>query len=185
MRRTICLLGLWLALSVAAFAQGEAKQGGYAAEVQREIKSLSAEEVKGLMNGDGMGLAMAAELNHYPGPRHVVELVAELQLTPEQHLRARGASARMRRDAISLGQRIVQRERELDAMFVKGDVDAERVRAATAEIARLQGELRAVHLVAHLEMRRMLSPQQIEKYDQLRGYAKGQKPGGQHGHGKH
>ena len=37
-------------------------------------------------------------------------------------------------------------------------------------IAQLRGELRLVHLLAHLEMKRVLSRGQIEKYDELRGY---------------
>jgi hypothetical protein len=42
-----------------------------------------------------------------------------------------------------------------------------------AEIAELQGKLRATHLQAHLDMRRLLSPSQIKKYDELRGYDSG------------
>jgi Spy/CpxP family protein refolding chaperone len=186
MRQTIYLLVLWVGLSVVAGAQ-ELKQGGYAGEERREIKSLSPAEVEQLLNGHGMGLAKAAELNHYPGPRHVLELAAELQLTPDQRARTQATFARMRDEAVSLGRRIVERERALDAMFAKGDIGANKLRAATAEIARLQGELRAAHLAAHLDMRRLLSPGQVKKYDELRGYAAGHKPGGQHGHdhGKH
>lgn len=37
----------------------------YAGQEQREIKSLSAEDVQSLLTGKGMGLAKAAELNGY------------------------------------------------------------------------------------------------------------------------
>ena len=40
----------------------------------REIKALSEEQRQELLDGHGMGLALAAELNHYPGPKHVLEL---------------------------------------------------------------------------------------------------------------
>jgi len=182
MRQTICVLVLSLASVSVASAQG-AKHGGYAGEERREIKSLSAEEVEGLLNGQGMGLAKAAELNHYPGPRHVLELAAELQLTPEQRTQTQAAFERMRGEAVRLGRRIVECERTLDAMFAKGDIDERRLHTETSEIAQLQGDLRAAHLAAHLEMRRILSPQQVKKYDELRGYVAGQKAGGQHGHG--
>ena len=187
MRRTICLLVLSLALSAAARAQEGAKPGAYAGEERREIKSLSAEEVEGLLQGRGMGLARAAELNHYPGPLHVLELAAELRLTPEQRAGVQATFDKMRDAAVRLGREIVARERALDAMFAKGEIDAGKLRAATSEIARLQGDLRAAHLAAHLEMRRLLSPQQIKKYDELRGYAAGRKAGEGHGHahGKH
>jgi len=38
------------------------------------------------------------------------------------------------------------------------------------EIARPRGELRLVHLLAHLEMKRVLFRGQIEKYDEPQGY---------------
>jgi Spy/CpxP family protein refolding chaperone len=92
----------------------------------------------------------------------------------------------MQDEAVRLGRQIVERERALDAMFAKGEIDdAVKLRAATSEIARLQGDLRAAHLAAHLEMRRLLSPQQIKKYDELRGYAAGRKTGEGHGHDDH
>ena len=46
----------------------------YAGMQDREIKALSAEERAALLEGQGMGLALAAELNGYPGPVHVLEL---------------------------------------------------------------------------------------------------------------
>lgn len=175
MRQKICLIGLLLvsfALCVFASASGaRQQQGGYAGEERRAIKSLSTEEIEQLLQGHGMGLAKAAELNHYPGPRHVLELGVQLELTPEQTAATQAAFTRMREEAMPLGRQIVERERALDAMFAKGDIDAARLRAATSEIARLQGNLRAAHLAAHLEMRRLLSPPQIKKYDELRGYA--------------
>ncbi|HEX8633219.1 MAG TPA: periplasmic heavy metal sensor [Pyrinomonadaceae bacterium] len=186
MRQTICLSVLSLALFVGASAQ-ELKRGGYAGEERRAIKSLSAEEVEQLLNGQGMGLAKAAELNHYPGPRHVLELGTELQLTPGQRTQTQAAFERMRGAAVRLGRQIVERERELDAMFAAGEIDTNRLHAATAAIAQLQGALRAAHLAAHLETRRLLSPAQIKRYDELRGYTAAPKPAEPHGHnhGKH
>ena len=190
---TVCLLVLSLTLGAVATAQGQHTQHkptGYAGEERREIKSLSEEEIEQLLQGHGMGLAKAAELNHYPGPRHVLDLGAQLELTPAQRAATEAAFRRMQDEAMQLGRQIVERERALDAMFAKGEIDAEKLRAATAEIAGLQGNLRAAHLAAHLEMRRLLSPQQIKKYDELRGYsgAGKQTPAASqhnHSHGKH
>lgn len=188
MRQKICVLVLLLALGAVAMAFQTPKQGGYAGEERREIKSLSQEEIEQLLQGQGMGLAKAAELNHYPGPRHVLELAAQLELTPAQREATEATFRRMRDEAVRLGRQIVERERALDAMFAKGDIDAGKLRAATAEIAQAQGNLRAAHLEAHLEMRRLLSPAQIKKYDELRGYAGAgkQTPAAHdHKHGKH
>ena len=65
-------------------------------------------------------------------------------------------------------------------MFALKHIDEEKLRSVTAEIAKLQGEVRFVHLKAHLEMRQVLTAEQIEKYDQLRGYKDGS-----HSHGDH
>ena len=191
--RLICLLVLSLTPGVASSAWGQHTQhkpDGYAGEERREIKSLSTDEIEQLLQGHGMGLAKAAELNHYPGPRHVLDLGAQLELTPAQRTATEAAFRRMQDEAVRLGKQIVERERALDAMFAKGEIDAEKLRAATSEIAGLQGNLRAAHLTAHLEMRRLLSPQQIKKYDELRGYAGTGKqtpasPQHNHSHGKH
>ena len=185
MRQTICLLVWSLALSAAAALAQDARGGGaYAGEERRAIKSLSADEVEALLQGRGMGLAKAAELNHYPGPMHVLELAAELRLTPEQRAATRAAFDKMRDAAVRLGRGIVARERRLDALFAAGNITEAGLRAETSAIARLQGSLRAAHLAAHLEMRRLLSPAQIKKYDELRGYAGGRQKGAQEdGHG--
>ncbi|MBW2146214.1 MAG: hypothetical protein JRI22_04235 [Deltaproteobacteria bacterium] len=52
----------------------------YAGGERRSIKALSPELVQDYLNGKGMGLSLAAELNHYPGPAHVLELASELNL---------------------------------------------------------------------------------------------------------
>jgi len=47
-------------------------------------QQLSPEEVKQYLSGAGRGYAKAAELNHFPGPMHVLELADKLQLSAEQ-----------------------------------------------------------------------------------------------------
>ena len=50
----------------------------------RSIKALSEQQVNELGAGRGMGLALAAELNGYPGPSHVLELADKLELSADQ-----------------------------------------------------------------------------------------------------
>ena len=50
----------------------------------------------------------------------------------------------------------------------------------TAAIADLQGRLRTVHLSAHLDTRALLNPDQITRYEHLRGY--GHSPDSAHHH---
>ena len=70
---------LLLASAVAAIAQTP-----YAGMQSRPIKALSEQQVADLGAGRGMGLALVAELNGYPGPLHVLELADKLSLSKDQ-----------------------------------------------------------------------------------------------------
>ncbi len=158
-----------------------AEQSPYAGLEGREVKALSPEQIEQYRAGEGMGFGLAAELNDYPGPRHVLELAADLELSAEQKAAAQAAYDAMHAEAVRLGEAIVERERRLDALFAGGAVTPEVLRATLEEIGRLQAELRFVHLAAHLETRRILTREQVERYAHLRGYA----GGGAHAHDHH
>jgi len=145
-------------------------QSPYAGLEGREIKALSPEQIQELQNGDGMGLALAAELNHYPGPRHVLELAHGLDLSARQQDEVRGIEQAMRAKVRELGARIIEQERRLDQAFAKVTIAEAELLALVGEIARLQGDLRYAHLSAHLDVRRVLTEEQIARYDELRGY---------------
>ncbi len=143
----------------------------YTGDETREIKALSKAETDGLLNGEGVGLAIAAELNHYPGPRHVLDLSDQLQLTDAQKKSIQGAFDRMHTKAMELGKELVEKERALDKAFASTIITQKSLNQLTREIAELRGKLRDVHLGAHIEARSVLTPQQIQSYDRLRGYA--------------
>jgi hypothetical protein len=67
----------------------------YAGQQTRAIKALSPEDIAALRNGEGMGMAKAAELNGYPGPVHVLALTAQLGLTENQQQRVTAIFERM------------------------------------------------------------------------------------------
>ncbi len=146
------------------------------------IKALSAEEVQGYLAGHGMGLAKAAELNHYPGPKHVLELADQLNLSPEQLNQTKNVFAEMLSEAMRLGGIYIAKEKMLDSLFATAQMDERQLRALISEIARLRGELRFVHLKAHLAMKAILSEQQIAEYDRLRGYSHSQSEKHHHPH---
>ena len=143
----------------------------YAGEQARTIKALSADEITRYLSGEGMGLAMAAELNHYPGPRHVLDFADDLQLQDAQRTQVEQAFVEMNADAVRLGEEIVEHEAALDGRFSDGNVETESVRDALRAIGALQAELRFVHLNAHLATRSVLTDAQVAHYDRLRGYA--------------
>lgn len=147
----------------------------YSGEQQREIKALSAADIKMYLEGHGMGLAKAAELNHYPGPRHVLDLATELKLSHEQFTKTQQNYDKMHNAAVRLGELIVTKEKLLDSLYAAQKINEVQLRAVVGEIAKMQGELRFVHLNAHLEMKKVLTPVQTAKYDELRGYGKNMK----------
>ena len=130
--------------------------------------TLTAEAVQQLLNGDGMGLAKAAELHGYAGPKHVLELKTELAITAEQERQVVAIRERMLTTARHLGKQIVEAEQALDAAFREGRLTDTQLAARVAAIARLQGDLRAAHLQAHLETKPILTDTQTRKYYELR-----------------
>jgi hypothetical protein len=165
-------------VATTAWAAGEAPYAGWES---REIKALSAEQIDDLRNGRGMGLALAAELNGYPGPRHVLDLAGQLGLTTEQQIEAQRLLDEMQEQAIQLGEQMIAGEAALERMFALGAASDASVQTATIELGRLQGALRGHHLRYHLAMRALLSPHQVMRYRQLRGYS----AEGAHGHRAH
>src|SRR5712691_1927450 len=100
MKRAQLILSL-IAL-IAAMAGAEAQTASpYAGQERRAIKALSEEEIRDLLEGRGMGLAKAGELNSYPGPMHVLQLADELALSDVQRAATEALYAGMRDKASS------------------------------------------------------------------------------------
>ncbi len=142
----------------------------YAGLDQRSVKALSEQQVADLRAGRGMGLALAAELNGYPGPLHVLEHTDALGLNDEQRERTRSLFEAMKAEAVPVGERLIEQETELDRMFAAREITPGRLRAMTEEIGATQGRLRETHLKYHLAMMDVLTPVQVESYRRLRGY---------------
>ena len=146
----------------------------YVGDENREIKALSEADTRSLLNGEGMGMAMPAELNHYPGPRHVLDLGERLKLTDAQKKSAGELFDRMHARAVQLGSQLVEKERALDKAFASGTINPKLLESMVKGIEDLRGKLRTTHLVAHLEVKNLLTQQQAAEYDRLRGYAAAQ-----------
>jgi len=167
MRWKWLLVAIFLSLHYSAWA-GEASP--YVGQERREIKALSKEEVGGYLSGDGMGFAKAAELNHYPGPKHVLLLAERLQLSDEQRARTETIFQKMKDQAVSLGKQLVEKERLLDARFAAANISSNELEQLVIEVSVIQGQIRAAHLQAHIAERAVLTADQLVRYDALRGY---------------
>ena len=160
---------------------GAGQGSPYAGMEKRAVKALSDQQIADLRAGRGMGLALPAELNGYPGPLHVLELGDKLALTSDQRAKVQGLFDAMKAETVALGERIIAGEIELDQLFADKRITPENLKASTAFIAASQGELRAAHLRDHLSTLEILTLHQVEMYGKLRGYGDAGGPG--HGHG--
>ncbi len=163
--------------AISAFAQhsghqhGAAQSSAYAGEQTRSIKALSASETKGWLDGQGMGLARAAELNGYPGPMHVLELRRPLRLTDAQQRATEELMQQHKAEVRRLGAGLVDTERKLDIAFANKSITPEILAALTRRIGELQAQIRDSHLQTHLKQTALLNAEQITSYDSLRGYS--------------
>jgi hypothetical protein len=171
--RTLVMLSSCL-LAAAASAQHAghgAAPAPYAGLQGRETKALSAEETRALLEGLGMRLALAAELNGYPGPAHVLEHADALQLTAQQRQATQALMHSHKAQARALGAQVLEAERELDRAFAGRTVTEPELARLTGGIGALQAQLRAAHLRTHLQQTALLTPVQVAHYQRLRGYA--------------
>jgi hypothetical protein len=132
-------------------------------------------ERQALERGEGFGMALAADRAGYPGPKHVLELKEQLQLTPEQAAGMEKLFAEMKQQAVERGREVLNAEKRLEEMFAVGRSEDE-LREETYRIASLRAELRWVHLRAHLAARKLLAPHQVHTYMQIRHGAAGSHP---------
>ena len=157
-------------VALVSFAGSVMVQQPYSGLQSRTIKTLSAEQIADLSAGRGMGLALAAELNGYPGPIHAIELADQLHLTTDQVGKLRTLFEAMKAETIPLGAILIRQERNLNDDFARRTVTLASLEEATQRIGTTQAALRAAHLKYHLSTVEILSPEQVARYNELRGY---------------
>jgi hypothetical protein len=166
---------IWPLIASIAFVTSVHAQTPYAGMQGRSIKALSDQQIADLNTGRGMGLALAAELNGYPGPSHVLELADKLELSAEQRASMQRLFDSMKAEAMPLGSKLIEQEAELDRQFASRTVTPQSLKASTAAVAATQGTLRETHLKYHLSTGSILTQAQMTKYAELRGYGNGHK----------
>jgi Spy/CpxP family protein refolding chaperone len=146
------------------------------------IRGLSPEEIKELESGAGAGFARAAELNGYPGPRHILDLQDKLDLTEDQFAEVQKLYDDMNSEARQMGAEILRLESELELAFREGTIDNTTLEAKVSDLAEKYGALRLLHLRTHLTAIQLLTPDQLMLYNQLRGYSQPDSPDHDGGH---
>ena len=143
----------------------------YAGMEKRSVKALSEQQIADLRAGRGMGLALAAELNGYPGPLHVLEFAQALQLSDAQRMRTEELMVNMKAETITIGEQVIAGETALDRLFAERHITQASLWETISRIGMAQAELRSAHLRYHLAVVAILSSAQITEYAILRGYA--------------
>lgn len=164
----ICLL------PVMVFAQEhtpKSNKAPYASLQSRSIKGLSEADIQELRRGGGWGLALPAELNGKPGPAHLLELSDEIGLTKTQVAALTKIYEGMLEEAILTGERLIAAEAALSKAFENDDLLPDVLARLVKEAEAARADLRIVHLSRHLATTALLTADQIQKYQVLRGYA--------------
>ena len=169
--RFMHLILIFTLLPVFAFSSSEDSfKSNYIGQEKRDIKSLSESDIEELENGKGWGLAKAAELNGVPGPAHLLEMKTEIGLSQEQIGQIEILYQNMQQQAIPLGIKLIEYERELNTNFANRTITEEVLRGLLQKIAQVHEQLRYVHLSTHLKTPDILTAEQIDLYNKLRGY---------------
>jgi Spy/CpxP family protein refolding chaperone len=127
----------------------------------------SKERAEGLLEGRGMGLAVAAENHGYPGPRHALDAADKLGLSAEQRTQISGLVDQMRTEAIPAAKRLLADEDALDRLFIDRKATLASITEASARAGRSEAAARVVHLKYHLAMVKILTPKQVADYEAL------------------
>jgi hypothetical protein len=159
--------------SISSSATSSSQISPYARQELRDIKSLSDNDIQSLRNGTGEafgGMAKLAELNGYPGPRHVLDMASELQLTDRQRMEIELIYQNMSNKTKSIGIAIIAIEHDMDRAFANKTITEENLKLMLDKSADLYGQLRVVHLSTHLDTIQMLTMAQVQMYNKMRGY---------------
>src|SRR5262249_14940967 len=116
-----------VAVALLVLTDSALAQQPYADLQNRTIKTLSEQQIADLNAGRGMGLALAAELNGYPGPMHAIELAEQLRLSPDQVTKLKALFEAMKAETIPLGAALISHERNLNDDFARRTVTLARL----------------------------------------------------------
>jgi hypothetical protein len=177
----IIIVALGFAYTHSVYAQSSMHSGHanntiskYAGQENRIIKSLSPADIESLQTGTGDafgGMAKLADLNGYPGPRHVLDLANELELSNGQKANITTIFDNMKKKAVDLGEEIVNVEKIANEEFINKTITDSQMKQLIFKSSEIYGQLRYVHLSTHLKMLGILTPEQVNLYSNLRGYS--------------
>jgi hypothetical protein len=132
------------------------------------VRTLTYQQYQAYLKGEaGDDLARVAEMNNYPLPDNVLKYRTELDLGPVQIKKLTEASAYLHRRRLQIGGSVIDTEKKLDSLFRYNKVQDGSLIFYTNRYGLYQGELKNALLQACLSTQKVLSPQQLAKYQSL------------------
>jgi hypothetical protein len=97
-------------------------------------------------------------------------MASELQLTDRQRMEIERIYQNMSNKAKSIGAAIIAIEQDMDEAFANKTITQENLKLMLDKSADLYGQLRFVHLSAHFNTIQILTIEQVQMYNTMRGY---------------
>lgn len=137
-------------------------------EKHSPVRTLTYAQYEAYLKGEASDdMAMVAGINHYPMPDKVLKLKKELDLSPIQIKKITDINAYMHRRRLQTGGSIVSNERTLDSLFRYHKIDEGNLIFYTNRHGLYQGELKNAILYACFATQKLLTPQQIARFESL------------------
>ena len=121
-----------------------------------------------LLKGQERGQEQFAEALGYPDPEHILAMEQTLGLTIVQKEKIKAILDDMTVRASDVGKTIIKIEDDLRAGFREGLATEKSITSDAQDIGRLRGKLRALHLIANLKTKRVLTDKQVEMYSTMK-----------------
>lgn len=167
------VIGTFIPKNADSIANATPTPSAYVDLLDSEIRGLDPKTIEGYLTGKGLGQALPAELNGYPGPRHTIDMAEELELTEKQLAEVQALFDEMQAAVIPLGEDYLDAVAELELAFREGTITEDFLQSQLEKITGIEAEMRFVHLSTHLATIDILNGNQIMQYNMMRGYMDG------------
>ena len=167
------VIGTFIPNNEASAVKATPTPSAYVSLLDSEIRGLDQDTIEGYLTGKGLGQALPAELNGYPGPRHTIDMAEELELTEEQLAQVQALFDDMQSAVIPLGDKYLESVAELELAFREDTITDEYLHSQLEKITGIEAQMRYVHLSTHLATIDILNHDQIMEYNMMRGYGDG------------
>ncbi|MDB5013658.1 MAG: hypothetical protein JWQ25_1860 [Daejeonella sp.] len=175
--KQILFLTFFVAFFKVGFSQSDLKKSKTTEKSKKTIELPSdKKQAEAIVDSSKIAKAVemvkVAEVNNYPDPCRVIEISNHLKLTPAQLSKLTTIKSSLEFKAKEMDGFINQQEKKLNDLFASGKAEEGSIIYYTNKLGLYEGELRNAYLQAHLKTRYVLTPAQLNKYNQLEGTAK-------------